>query len=498
MSDAPLVIAPRSRKQEMFISDLKDVNVVVFGGGAGCGKSFLGAMDLLKGTEDPKFRGLVVRRLTPQINGPGGIFETVYNLHNTVYPGTHKKNRLRVDRRDGIIRYPSGATITFKHCQYEDDKHNFQGWQLTAALLDEVQQLTKGQVIYIMSRLRSDAEAKSKIRMTCNPAGKGHWLTNWLEWYLLPSGLPDPDRCGVIRYFTMQDNEMVWGDSPEEVKEKVPGCFPLSFAFVSAVVYDNPVLMERQPEYVAWLEGQDRETKEALLYGNWYVTKQSEGYFKRKWTPIVDDPPFTGRRVRGFDLAGSIVDEVNKDPDWTATVLMSKNREGNYCIEHAHRLRERFHTVEEYIMRLSDEDPDDIIYVLPVDAGAAGKAYAAGLQKKLAEKGRTCKLYPHTTKSKLVRFRPLASVAEGGFVSVVSAEWNDWFFDELEQFLGDGKQHDDALDAAVTAFWILNQTREFGGMLTPSLITTETRATPGFVPGSMYQSPVFTIPTFSL
>ena len=40
--------------------------------------------------------------------------------------------------------------------------------------------------------------------------------------------------------------------------------------------------MKRQPEYVAWLEGQDRETKEALLYGNWYVTKTFESYFKRK------------------------------------------------------------------------------------------------------------------------------------------------------------------------------------------------------------------------
>ena len=42
-------------------------------------------------------------------------------------------------------------------------------------------------------------------------------------------------------------------------------------------------------------------------------------------------------------------------------------------------------------------------------------------------------------------------------VSVVSAQWNDWFFDELEQFKGDGKQHDDALDAAVSAFWAANR-----------------------------------------
>lgn len=339
------------------------------------------------------------------------------------------------------------------------------------ALLDEAQQLTQSQVIYIMSRLRSEANMKPKMRMTCNPAGKGHWLTNWLEWYLLPSGLPDPDKCGKTRWFTMQDNQMVWGDSEEELKSKIPGCNPLSFTFINANVYDNPVLMKRQPEYVAWLEGQDRETKEALLYGNWYVTKTFEGYFKRKWTPLVDESPYHGKRVRAFDFAGSIKDEVNKDPDYTATVLISKTKDGKYCIEHAHRMRERFHTVEEYVINLSLTEPDDIIYVIPVDPGAAGKAYARSLQQKLAETGRFVVLYPVGNKSKLVRFRPFASVCQSGAVSIVSGPWCDWFFDELEQFVGDGKTHDDALDAAVAAFWYLNQGVSIPNFTLPDLTT---------------------------
>lgn len=215
--------------------------------------------------------------------------------------------------------------------------------------------------------------------------------------------------------------------------------------------------MKRQPEYVAWLEGQDRETKEALLYGNWYVTKSFEGYFKRKWTPIVEDPPFIARRIRGFDLAGSVCDEINRDPDYTATVLLSRTKDGKYCIEHAHRFRERFHTVEEYILNLSRSEPDDITYVLPIDSGSAGLAYSRALQQKIAETGRHVILHKTGNKSKLIRFRPFASVCQSGAVSVVSAPWNDWFFDELEQFVGDGKQHDDALDAAVSAFWGLNQ-----------------------------------------
>ena len=324
------------------------------------------------------------------------------------------------------------------------------------ALLDEAQQLTQSQVIYIMSRLRSEASMKPKMRMTCNPAGKGHWLTNWIEWYLLPSGLPDPNKCGATRWFTMRDNELLWGDSEEELKAIIPGCTPLSFTFINANVYDNPVLMKRQPENVAWLEGQDRETKEALLYGNWYVTKQFDGYFKRAWTPIINEPLFIGRRCRGFDIAGSVVDEVRKDPDYTATVLISKDRDNRYCVEHAHRFRDRFHAVEQYILDLSREEPLDITYVLPVDPGAAGKAYARGLQQKLAETGRHVILHPVGNKSKLIRFRPFASVCQSGAVSVVSSQWNDWWFDELEQFTGNGKEHDDALDSSVSAFWALN------------------------------------------
>jgi len=99
----------------------------------------------------------------------------------------------------------------------------------------------------------------------------------------------------------------------------------------------------------------------------------------------------------------------------------------------------------------------------------AGKAYASTLQKALSERGRHCKLHPSGNKSKLTRFRPLASVCEGGYVDVLHAPWNEWFWDELEQFKGDGKQHDDALDAAVSSFWYLNQGMQLPTFSLPNL-----------------------------
>lgn len=256
--------------------------------------------------------------------------------------------------------------------------------------------------------------------------------------------------------------------------------------------------MARQPEYVAWLEGQDRETKEALLYGNWYVTKQREGYFKRKWTPIVQNPPYLARRVRAYDLAGSLCDEINKDPDYTAAVLVSKTADKRYTIEHAHRMRERFHTVEQYIFKQAELDGPDVTIVLPVDAGSAGKAYAGNLQRQLAEKGYHVRLYPHVTTSKLNRFRPVASICEAGFVDVVAADWNDWFFDEFELFQGDGKTHDDALDATVVGFWYLTQTSELPMMNLSSINITPGRQTPKFDFNRIGSTPSFSIPTFNI
>jgi predicted phage terminase large subunit-like protein len=233
--------------------------------------------------------------------------------------------------------------------------------------------------------------------------------------------------------------------------------------------YDNPTLLQRQPQYVAWLEGQDRETKEALLYGNWYVTKQQENYFKRAWCRLIQDVPPVIQSVRGFDLAGSIKDEVNKDPDYTATALLHKTKDGRYVIEHADHIRERFHTVEEWIFKLSETDADNVVYVIPVDAGAAGKAYASTLQKKLAESGRACRLFPMSNKSKLVRFRPFASVAQAGYIDILNSQWNTFYFDELEKFSGDGKTHDDMLDATVAGFWFLNQVRQLPSFTLPDL-----------------------------
>lgn len=159
---------------------------------------------------------------------------------------------------------------------------------------------------------------------------------------------------------------------------------------------------------------------------------------------------------------------------------MSKSGD-KYCIEHVHRFQKRFHDVEEYIVNLSKIEEDDIVYCLVIDPGAAGLAYARSLQQKIAMTGRFVILQKSGGKSKMARFRPLASIIQSGAVSVVDAPWNDWYFQELEEFTDNDKhKHDDALDATVTAFWALNQERQLPNFSLPSDLSVSAMPQFGF------------------
>lgn len=310
---------------------------------------------------------------------------------------------------------------------------------------------------------------KPYMRMTCNP-DKNSWLRDWVDWYLIEgSGLPDEEKSGVLRYFVMQDNMPIWANSKDELYAQFgAGCKPLSFTFINANIYSNPVLMAKgDGEYVAWLEGLPRVEKARLLYGDWDATEQASGFWKGEWCEIINNAPVrVTKRVRAWDLAASKPSEVLPNPDWTCGVLMSKGLDNNYNVEDVVRFRERFATVEEMIFKTAERDGVDTTIVLPIDAGAAGKAYTGDLSRRLAEKG----YYVRTKRpqnSKLVRFGPFATLSEQGYVNIVRADWNKDYIDELENFIGDGKRKDDQVDASADAMWALKSEVNLPNMILP-------------------------------
>lgn len=170
---------------------------------------------------------------------------------------------------------------------------------------------------------------------------------------------------------------------------------------------------------------------------NWYVREEESGYFKREWLkePLRTPPKNTTNKVRAWDLAGSVPSETNSNPDWTVGVLMSKDSNGKYCIEHVERFRARHGEVLDRIVEVAKRDGDDVTIVIPRDAGQAGATAAAYHVGVLADQGFRCKVQG-TSKSKLKRFEPVSASMEVGNFTIVQGDWNETYFDEMEAFDG--------------------------------------------------------------
>lgn len=212
--------------------------------------------------------------------------------------------------------------------------------------------------------------------------------------------------------------------------------------------------------------------KEILLYGSWTAREETAGYWSRAHVNFVKTAPQKiKQRVLAADFAFTAPSEANKSPDSTAFVLMSKDLTDAYTVEHVETLQDKVHVVEAKLFELAELFGRETIIAIPQDPNAQAGAYARGLQKRLAERGFTCKLM-RPVKSKLVRFQPFSAVTQGGFVSIVEAPWNKTYFDQLEIFDGSGKSHDDMVDATSDAFLVLNQTRTLGAFALPDFSQT--------------------------
>lgn len=67
------------------------------------------------------------------------------------------------------------------------------------------------------------------------------------------------------------ENEMHWADTAAELKARFAGIQPKSFTFVPSSIYDNKILMETDPGYIANLQAPTLVEQERLLKGNWRV-----------------------------------------------------------------------------------------------------------------------------------------------------------------------------------------------------------------------------------
>lgn len=434
-------LGPQAGPQTEFLATTADI--AFYGGAAGGGKSFALLLEPLRHYNNPRFGAVIFRRNTVQVRNEGGLWDESYAMYKQF--GAHP--------REAILEweFPSGSRVKFAHLENENTIYNWQGSQIPMIGFDEITHFTEKQVVYMMSRNRSTSGVPGYIRGTCNP-DVDSWVRKWIDWYIGEDGYPLKERSGKIRWFIRQEDEMIWADSREELVEKYGSDqLPKSFTFIASVIYDNKILMTKDPSYLSSLMALSRVERLRLLGGNWNVRPTAGAYFQKDWFQIVDAAN-TGivSQVRYWDRAATIPSEENNDPDWTVGLKLSKLGTGIFLVEHVVRKRDRPLPIERLVKNTATQDGYGVPICVEEDPGASGVADAENYVRLLA--GFNVRVRK-PSKDKVTRALPVSAQCEAGNVMLVRGAWNDAFLSELENFSGEDEcGHDDQVDALSGAF----------------------------------------------
>lgn len=431
--EAATEIKPQPGPQTAFLQSKADI--CVFGGAAGGGKSYSLLLEPCYHTSNERFRAVLFRRTVPMIRQPGGLWDSSRDIYA----------RLGAEPREQALewRFPSGAVVKFAGMELEADCYAWQGSEICLLCFDELAQFTERQFFYLLSRNRSTCGVRPYVRATTNPDSDS-WLRHFLAWWIDPdTGLPIPERAGVLRWFVRHDDALTWGSTRQELVEKFgDDAEPKSVTFIPAKVSDNKLLTQRDPAYVSNLKALPLVERARLLHGNWNVRPAAGNYFRREWLPIVDRAPAeTVARVRFWDRAAS-EQRPGSDPDATVGLLLSKDVQGSYFVEHVCRMFATPGAVTAAMVSIAAADGRATTVGFHQDPASAGKYEAENTSRALD--GFNVRFSP-ATGSKETRAKPVSAQCEAGNVRLVRAPWNNDFLRELEGF--PVARHDDCADA---------------------------------------------------
>lgn len=385
-----------------------------YGGAAGGGKSVALLAAALQYADVPGYAALLVRRSYMELMQPNGLID----LSKKWLGPSDAVWR----ESDYTWRFPSGATLTFRYLQDARSELSFQGGEYQFIGIDELTEVEEDAYRFLFSRLRNKAGSQILLRMRAasNPYGPG------AEW--------------VYRRFILE------GRTSGRI-------------YIPAVFEDNPYL--DLVSYDESLRELAPTVREQLRNGNWELRPEG-GLFKREW--------FTGHFIepnrlpsglavcRFWDLAAS--EQVRgTDPDFTAGVLLGRDRDGIFYVLDVVRARATPLGVQRLVRRTAEQDRQLAFahdWRLPAirmeqEPGGAGKAIvdaygrlvlAAFDFRGVASSG-----------SKEARAAPVSARAEAGHVLICRGSWNGDLLDELCAF--PHVRHDDQVDALSGAYAVL-------------------------------------------
>lgn len=451
-------IRPQPGPQEKFLQSPADI--VIYGGAAGGGKTYALLLECLRHMGNKDFGAVIFRRQLVQIIVQGGLLDNAVSLYSPLHVKVYRS-------LPPHILFPSGACLDFRYIRSDGDVYGYQGAQIPLICYDELTHFSEFQFFYMLSRNRSTCGVKPYIRATCNPDSDS-WVAEFISWWIdQDTGYAIPERSGVVRYMCRRDNELIWGDSPEELaaKYEIEPTLCKSVTFISSSIYDNQILLKANPEYLANLNGLDMVEKERLLNGNWKIRPAAGLYFKRDAVRIVDTVPDKIAAIaRSWDLAATEITNENKNPDRTAGVLMARLKNGMFIVLDVVRAAANAADVRRIIKGTAAQDAVQYqcyTITIPQDPGQAGKEQAASYIKELA--GYSVSTAP-VSGNKEVRANPFSAQWQGHNVLLLKGEWNKAYLDEMDGF--PDTLHDDMVDASSDAFKTVAITKSWKALAT--------------------------------
>jgi predicted phage terminase large subunit-like protein len=444
-TDAPAVrhIGPQPGFQYKTLAC--EADILINGGGAGPGKTFALLLESIRHCQNDKFTASIFRRTIPEITKQGGLWDESYEL----FPHLRAKPNQQTMRWD----FPSGASVQFSSMEHEKDKFKYDGSQICLIGFDQLEHFTEGQFWYLWARNRSTCGVAPYIRATCNPIPAddpvGGWLHKLISWWIDPNtGQIIHARDGVIRFFIRDQEQIIWGDSKDDLLARFPHVkreHILSFTFIEGRLEENVILAEKDPGYEAKLHALPKVERERLLHRNWNARPTAGNIFNRAWFKIVSAVPAGLHEIRYWDKAGT-----QDGGAYTAGVKIGRNEQtGRFTVTHVVRGQWSAHQREQVIKNQAILDGPNVEQWIEQEPGSGGKESAQNTVLNLA--GFVVHV-DRVTGDKATRAYPLAAQVEAGNVDVLLEAWTDAYIDELHNFDPEAGGYKDQVDASSGAF----------------------------------------------